>query len=59
MTKFFSKWGAKSGDSVIFTRTGKEDSFQISIEKGSENSVNESKAEYNKPIVLRGWSRVY
>ncbi len=59
MTKFFSKWGAKTGDAVIFTKTSKENAFQISIKKGNKGHVNESKTEHNKPIVLKGWSRVY
>jgi hypothetical protein len=59
MTRFFSKWGAESGDGVIFTKTNKENSFQIRIIKPSD--IKEDKSTYgsNKPIVLRGWSRVF
>ena len=59
MTKFFSKWGAKSGDDVIFTKTSKKNSFQIRIKKQSNIKENMSTYESNKPIVLRGWSRVF
>ena len=59
MTKFFSKWGAESGDDLIFTKTNKENSFQIRIKKQNEIKENMSTYESNKPIVLRGWSRVF
>lgn len=59
MTKFFSKWDAESGDDVIFTKTNTDDSFQICLNKHSD--IKESMGAYktNKPIVLRGWSRVF
>lgn len=58
MTKFFAKWGAKAGDSVVFIKANNDNSFEINIK--SENTVHEVLIEYNnKPIVLKGWSRVY
>ena len=59
MTKFFSKWGAKTGDVVIFTKASKENSFHISIKRENIILENMTKNENNKTIVLRGWSRVY
>jgi len=54
MTKFFSAWNAKSGDSVIFTSTGIDGNYRIKIRKKPEEDSGGS-----KPVVLRGWKAVY
>ena len=36
MTKFFSRWGAKSGDSVVFTSTDTPNIFKIRIKPSTE-----------------------
>lgn len=54
MTKFFSTWNAKSGDSVIFTSTGREGNYRISIKKASEGDAGTP-----KPVILKGWKAVY
>ncbi|MDG1163799.1 MAG: EcoRII N-terminal effector-binding domain-containing protein [Porticoccaceae bacterium] len=54
MTKFFSKWNARSGDSVIFTSTKQEGNYRVSIKKTLAEDAN-----INKPVVLRGWKAVY
>jgi hypothetical protein len=59
MSKFFSKWGAKSGDSVVFKKTNRNLTYEIAIEKQSTD-INKSESQSRtKPIVLRGWSNVY
>ena len=59
MTKFFTKWRAKTGDAVVFSKTSRENHFQISIKPESGSRENMDKTEDNNVIVLRGWSRVY
>ena len=54
MTKFFSKWNARSGDSVIFTATKLEGNYRISIKKAPAEDSSTP-----KPIALRGWKAVY
>jgi len=61
MTKYFSRWKAKAGDEVVFTKTNKKHCFKISIKQNS-NDQKEDESDntgMNKPIVLRGWSRVF
>jgi hypothetical protein len=58
MTKFFTKWGAKSGDSVVFTKTDNNGCFKISVVCDNDH-IRENTNEAYGPIVLRGWSRVY
>lgn len=59
MTKFFSKWGVKTGDVVMFTKNSKENSFQILIKSENDSCGGHDISENNQPIVLRGWARVY
>ena len=59
MTKFFSKWGAKTGDVVMFTKKSKENSFQISMKSENDSFGKNYISENNQPIVLRGWAKVY
>ena len=54
MTKFFAKWNARSGDSVIFTSTKQEGNYRISIKKTPSEDSNTKKI-----VVLRGWKAVY
>lgn len=54
MTKFFSAWNAKSGDSVVFVSTKIEGNYGIKIIKKSE-----ADSGGRKPVVLRGWKAVY
>lgn len=58
MTKFFSKWGARSGDLVVLTKLNTGGFFKIFLEKNDEG-VKEKSEDYNGPIILRGWSKVY
>jgi len=59
MTKFLTKWMAKTGDVVIFKKTSKENHFQISIRHESASNESLGTTEDNDLIVLRGWSRIY
>ena len=59
MTKFFSKWGAKTGDHIVLTKGSKENAFQISINGEDKHSGEMRISENSGPIILRGWSRVY
>lgn len=54
MTKFFSKWKARSGDSVIFTSTNLEGNYRISIQKAPTEDTGTPKS-----VALRGWKSVY
>lgn len=54
ITKFFSKWNARSGDSVIFTSTRLEGNYKISIKKAPAED-----AGIPRRVVLRGWKAVY
>jgi hypothetical protein len=54
MTKFFAKWNARSGDSVIFTSTKQEGNYRISIKKTPSEDSNTKKT-----VVLSGWKAVY
>jgi len=61
MTKFFSKWGAKSGDKLVFTAGKRTGDYEVHIDKCKENmpeSVVSESVEPLKPVVLRGWSKV-
>lgn len=57
MTKFFSKWNAKAEDSLEFSATSKSNHYQIQIKKSQQQ--NDCHFQQPKPIVLRGWDRVY
>lgn len=59
MTKFFSKWGAKSGDSVVFTSTDKTNVFKIRIKSNEEYPSPSATSDNEKPVVLRGWRPVF
>lgn len=59
MTKYFSKWGASSGDSVLFTSTTKENTFRISIKKSEEQSLTDNEKDAPATVVLKGWRPVY
>lgn len=59
MTKFFSKWGAKSGDSVVFTSTDNPTNFKIRIKPNEDQCENIYSINEPKPIVLKGWRPVY
>lgn len=61
MTKFFSKWGAKSGDSVLFTSTEIPNRFKIRIKRNDEviENKNDSEEQAPRPVVLKGWRPVY
>ncbi len=60
MTKFFSKWNARSGDSVVFTSTIEENTFKISIKRAEEPSkVIENDDGAPPTVVLKGWRAVY
>jgi hypothetical protein len=59
MTKFFLKWGAKSGDSVEFTSTDEANVYRIRI-KSKEDAINSPlPLESRNPVVLRGWRPVF
>jgi hypothetical protein len=57
MTKFFSKWGAKTDDSVVFTATSTENYFDICI-KNNEERTTQTSITTPKTVILRGWTRV-
>jgi hypothetical protein len=59
MTKFFSKWKAKSGDSVVFTATNKTNSYNISIKPRVEHSDKINITNGRSTIVLKGWRSVF
>ena len=58
MTKLFSRWGAQSGDSVVFSSTDNPDVFKVRI-KHYKNFKEESATASRKPVVLKGWKLVY
>jgi len=55
MTKFFTKWGAKSGDSVIFTSAGRPTIFKIQIKRYEKTVLEKTGSTVPKPVKLRGW----
>ena len=55
MTRLFSKWDAKEGDSIVFTSTPKNGDYKIEILK-TKDTENNTK---NEAIVLKGWSHVF
>ena len=59
MTKFFSRWGAKSGDSVVFTSTDTANIFKIRIKQSTEFTEEKHTSDEQKPVVLKGWRPVY
>ncbi|MBM69474.1 MAG: restriction endonuclease [Haliea sp.] len=55
LTKFFSKWSAESGDSLVFTSTERETYFKLHLESvDNHESINDP-----APIVLAGWKPVF
>lgn len=59
MTRFFSKWRAKSGDSVIFTSTDRVNVFKVRVKK-QEDLVEETESAFvPKKVVLKGWRPVF
>tara|TARA_B110000091_G_scaffold161880_1_gene172633 strand:- start:136 stop:570 length:435 start_codon:yes stop_codon:yes gene_type:complete len=58
MTKFFSKWNAKSEDKLIFAITDSQAVYYVSLNKDAV-SEESSFSEGRSPVVLRGWNRVY
>ncbi|MGI9279744.1 MAG: EcoRII N-terminal effector-binding domain-containing protein [Endozoicomonas sp.] len=59
MTKLFSKWGAKSGDSVVFTSTDEPNIFEIRIKPCKEIIAESKTFDEHKPVVLKGWRPVF
>ncbi|KPD21006.1 EcoRII N-terminal effector-binding domain-containing protein [Idiomarina abyssalis] len=59
MTKFFSKWRAKAGDSVVFTSTKHENTFLIRVILGEEESQREQNRSEPKTVILKGWRPVF
>lgn len=59
MTKFFYKWGARSGDSVEFTSTDRTNVFKIRVKTGEESLETSSTSGNPKLVVLKGWRPVY
>ena len=59
MTKFFSKWGARSGDSVVFTSTEKRNVFRIRIQPFEELAEVSTSTGTPKTVVLKGWRPVF
>ncbi|MBQ4862674.1 hypothetical protein J8L98_13340 [Pseudoalteromonas sp. MMG013] len=59
MTKFFSKWGVKSGDSVVFTSTDNSNNFKIHIKSHSNQGEDSDSNSEVIPVVLKGWRKVY
>lgn len=59
MTKFFAKWDAKAGDRVVFEATGNPFKFNIRIEKAATQIQDKAATSAKKPVVLRGWTKVY
>lgn len=59
MTKYFSKWGAKCGDSVVFSSTKNSTIFNIRIKIQGELVEVRNSSVNSKPVVLRGWRTVF
>ena len=55
MTKLFSKLGAKSGDSIVFTSTERKKYYKIRLESGFKKRSR----SIATPIVLKGWKPVF
>lgn len=59
MTKLFSKYEAKAGDTVVFEASDEPGIYNISLEKESDicNVVSEEREPFT--VVLRGWKQVF
>lgn len=58
MTKFFSKWGAQAGDSVLFTSTSKQNAYMIQVKKNSLQATENLRTE-PKTVILTGWRPIF
>lgn len=59
MTKFFVKWGATSGDSVLFSHSVQPNHYKIRIKHRDQEAENTNSVRESKPVVLKGWRSVY
>ncbi len=59
MTKFFSKWRAKSGDSVVFTVTERRNDFKIRIKRSEERIEDTNDLGATRTVILKGWRPVF
>ena len=59
MTTFFSEFDAKSGDVLVFTDTGLENTYKVKIKKQDETVSSSDIQPENPTVVLKGWRVVY
>jgi hypothetical protein len=60
MTKLLRKLSASTGDLLVFTATNIQNQYQISIQKKDKQNYQSVQEDLGvKPIILRGWSKVY
>jgi len=59
MTKFFVKWGANSGDSVMFSYSEQFNHYKIQIKHRDEELKDTNSVREPQPVVLKGWRTVY